>query len=153
LKDNIKKWKLTLDEVKKYIDENNKRPSVRDETNEIKKQGKWITQQQQNYRQKIQNMKYKIYRKLWKNFIKDDKYKEYFLSNEEVWKKNLEFVKKYIDENKKRPSITDKNKEYKKYSMWLYTQQKNYKNQKQTMSNNTIKKLWENFINEYEDYL
>ena len=34
--------------------------------------------------------------------------------------------------------------------MWLYTQQKNYKNQKQTMSN---KKLWENFINEYEDYL
>jgi len=153
LKDNIKKWKLTLDEVKKYIDENNKRPSVRDETNEIKKQGKWITQQQQNYRQKIQNMKYKIYRKLWKNFIKDDKYKEYFLSNEEVWKKNLEFVKKYIDENKKRPSITDKNKEYKKYSMWLYTQQKNYKNQKQTMSNNTIRKLWENFINEYEDYL
>jgi hypothetical protein len=153
LKDNIKKWKLTLDEIKKYIDENDKRPSVCDETNKIKKQGRWITQQQQNYRQKIQNMKYKIYRKLWKNFIKDDKYKKYFLSNEEVWKKNLEFVKKYIDENKKRPSITDKNKEYKKYSLWLYKQQQNYKNQQKIMSNKTIRHLWENFINDYKDYL
>jgi hypothetical protein len=101
LKDNIKKWKLTLDEVKKYIDENDKRQSEHDETKEIKKQGKWITQQQQNYRQKIKNMKHKIYRKLWEDFINDDKYKKYFLSNEEVWKKNLEFVKKYIVSKKK----------------------------------------------------
>jgi hypothetical protein len=150
LKDNIKKWKLTLDKVKEYINKNDKRQSEHDETKEIKKQGRWITQQQQNYRQKIKNMKHKIYRKLWEDFINDDKYKKYFISNEEEWVIKLEWVKKYIVSKKKRPSITDKNKEYKKYSMWLYTQQKNYKNQKQTMSN---KKLWENFINEYEDYL
>ena len=153
LKDNIKKWKLTLDEVKKYINKNDKRQSEHDETKEIRKQGKWITQQQQNYRQKIKNMKHKIYRKLWEDFINDDKYKKYFLSNEEVWKKNLEFVKKYIDENKKRPSITDKNEEYKKHGVWIRNQQQNYKNQQKTMSNKTIRHLWENFINDYKDYL
>jgi hypothetical protein len=153
LKDNIKKWKLTLDEVKKYIDENDKRQSEHDETKEIKKQGKWITQQQQNYRQKIKNMKHKIYRKLWEDFINDDKYKKYFLSNKEEWVIKLECVKKYIDENKKRPSITDKNEEYKKHGVWIRNQQQNYKNQQKIMSNKTIRHLWENFINDYKDYL
>jgi len=153
LEDNMKKWKLTLVKVKKYIDENNKKPSARDKTNKIKRQAKWISQQQQNYRRKVDNMKNEIYRELWEDFINDDKYKEYFISNKEEWVIKLECVKKYIVENKKRPSRTDKNKEIKILGVWLCKQQQNYQKKEQIMSNNTIRKLWENFINEYEDYL
>ena len=153
LKDNIKKWKLTLQKVKEYIDKNDKRQSTINETKEIRKQGKWISQQQCNYKYKIKNMKHKIYRELWEDFINDDNYKEYFISNEEEWVIKLEWVKKYIIENKKRPSRTDKDNEIKKLGMWLCNQLYNYKKQEHIMSNNTIRKLWENFINEYEDYL
>jgi hypothetical protein len=148
MEDNIKKWKLTLDKVKEYIDENDKIQSERDKTKEIKKQYYWIRHQQQNYKHKIYNMKHKIYRKLWEDFINDDKYKEYVLSNEELWKLKLEWVKKYIDENKKRPSRTDKNEEYKKHGVWIRSQIQNYTNQQKNMSNETIRHLWEDFIND-----
>jgi len=153
LKDNIKKWKLTLEKVKEYINKNDKRQSTINETKEIRKQAKWISQQQQNYRRKVDNMKNEIYRELWEDFINDDKYKEYFISNKEEWVIKLECVKKYIVKNKKRPSRTDKDKEIKNLGVWLCKQQQNYQKKEQIMSNNTIRKLWENFINEYEDYL
>jgi hypothetical protein len=154
LKDNIKKWKLTLEKVKEYIDKNDKRQSTINETKEIIKQGKWISQQQQNYRRKVDNMKNEIYRELWEDFINDDKYKEYFISNKEEWVIKLECVKKYIVENKKRPSRTDKDKEIKILGVWLCKQLYNYKKQEQIMSNETIRHLWEDFINDdkYNEY-
>ena len=153
LEDNIKKWKLILDKVKEYIDKNDKRQSEHDETKEIRKQAKWINTQKRSYKYKNRNMKYEIYRKLWKDFITDNKYKKHFLSTEEELVIRLEWVKKYINEYKKRPSSVDKNEEYKKYGNWICHQLQNYKNQQKNMSNNTIRKLWEDFINEYEDYL
>jgi hypothetical protein len=150
--DNIKKWKLTLDKVKEYIDNNNKKPSSLYENKEIKKLGIWLSYQNYNYKKKIRNMKNKIVRKLWEDFINDDKYKKYFICNKEVWKKNLEFVKKYIDKNKKRPPQTSKNKNIKKHGQWLNNQLNNYKNKQKTMSNKTIRHLWEDFINQYKIY-
>ena len=49
-------------------------------------------------------------RKKWEEFINDDKYKEYFLSNEEVWVNNLQKVKEFMDEKKSRPNSNSKNK-------------------------------------------
>ena len=149
---NIKKWKLTLDQVKEYIDKNNKKQSGRDENNKIKKQGKWIDQQKTNYKYKIRNMKYKIYRKLWEDFINDNKYKEHFHSNKEEWEIKLEWVKKYINEYKKRPSVADKDKNVKKLGVWISRQKENYKNRQKNMSNKNIRHLWEDFFNEYEIY-
>jgi len=40
---------------------------------------------------------------------------------------NLELVKKYIDENNKRPSTTDKNNNTKHLGQWISDQQKKYK--------------------------
>jgi hypothetical protein len=152
LKDNIKKWKLTLEKVKEYINKNDKRQSTINETKEIRKQGKWISQQQQNYRRKVDNMKNEIYRELWEDFINDDKYKEYFISNKEEWVIKLECVKKYIVENKKRPSRIDKDKEIKILGVWLCKQLYNYKKQEQIMSNETIRHLWKDFIDQYKIY-
>ena len=67
-----------------------------------------------------------------------------------IWKLNLEWVKKYINENKKRP--TKKNKDEKKYSAWLTLQVQNYKNKKHNMLCKNIRHLWEDFISEYTDY-
>jgi hypothetical protein len=156
VEDNIKKWIKILEWVKKYIDEYKKRPSKEDKNEDVNEDVKthsaWISNQLTNYKYKIKNMKHEIYRELWEDFINDDKYKEYFISNEEEWVIRLEWVKKYINEYKKRPSSVDKNEEYKKHGVWLCKQLYNYKKQEHIMSNNTIRKLWEDFIDQYKIY-
>ena len=147
-------WKLNLEWVKNYIDENKKRPSEHDKNKEVKKHGAWIGNQLSNYQRKNKSMSDDSIRKLWEDFINDDNYKEYLLSNEEVWKLNLEWVKKYIDENKKRPSEHDKNKEVKKHGAWIGNQLSNYQRKNKSMSDDSIRKLWEDFINDdnYKEY-
>jgi superfamily II DNA or RNA helicase len=147
-------WTKQLEWVKKYIDENDKRPSEHNLNIEIKKHGSWISTQVTRYFEKNRIMSYPHIRKLWEDFINDPKYKKYFLSNEEEWKLNLEVVKKYIDDNNKRPSEHNTNIEIKKYGYWITNQLTNYKNKIKIMSNPNIKKLWEEFINDskYNNY-
>jgi hypothetical protein len=60
-----------------------------------------ISNQQNNYTKKERKMKNEeIYNK-WTEFITE--YQEYFLDNEIQWINTLEGVKKYINENNKRP--------------------------------------------------
>jgi len=147
-------WKLKLEWVKKYIVSKKNRPSQSDKNEDVKTHGQWISHQLTNYQKKKNIMIDKTIQKLWEDFINDDKYKEYFLSNEEDWKLKLEWVKKYIDENKKRPSMNDKNEDIKTHGNWIGTQQQNYQKKKKSMSNKTIRKLWEDFINDdkYKEY-
>jgi predicted phage gp36 major capsid-like protein len=86
-------------------------------------------------------------RKLWEEFTEE--YKEYLKSNEEIWKDNLDKLKQYINENNIRPSYSSNNNEIKRLGNWIQTQQTNYK--KDTM-NDEIRKLWEEFIKEYNEY-
>jgi len=141
-------WKNMLLDVKKYIDENKKRPSTRDE--EFGKLGNWISHQIKNYSLNEQIMKNDNIRKEWKEFI--EKYNIYFLSNEDEWNLKLESVKKYIDENKKRPSSKHKNKEISVLGIWLVSQNKIYEKNIEIMKEPDIKKKWEEFITEYQQY-
>jgi hypothetical protein len=68
--------------------------------------------------------------------------------NEDYWINTLEKIKIYINENKKRPSSEDKNKDIKIYGTWLKTQIKNYSKKEQIMKNEEFRKLWELFIND-----
>jgi superfamily II DNA or RNA helicase len=145
---NEEKWKLRLEKVKKYIDEYNKLPSYSDKDTDIKSEANWLDHQQQNYKNNKCIMKNPEVRKLWEAFINDTKYSIYFISNEEEWKHTLEKVKKYIDENNKRPSRCDKDTDIKSNGTWIHTQQKNYKKNKEIMSNPNIRKLWEAFVND-----
>jgi len=101
-----------LNEVKKYIDKHNKRPSESSKEQNIKKLGKWISHQQENYKNKSQIMKNKEIRKKWEKFVEE--YEKYFMTNEELWEKILNEVKKYIDKHNKRPSAGSKKQEIKK---------------------------------------
>ena len=149
---NEEEWKLKLEWVKKYIDENKTRPSQQNKNKDVKTHGIWICHQIQNYQNKQKIMSNESIRPLWEDFINDDKYKNYFLTNEEEWKIKLEWVKKYINEYKKRPSSADKDKNVKKLGVWISRQKENYKNRQKNMSNKNIRHLWEDFFNEYEIY-
>jgi hypothetical protein len=90
----------------------------------------------------------------WINFINDDKYKEYFLDNNTIWLNTFEKVKKYIDNNNKKPSAMSKNSNIKTLGYWISTQQKKYKNKIEIMKDNIIYNTWTNFINDdkYKEY-
>ncbi len=141
-------WINTLENIKKYIDDNDQRPSTYTINKQIKFYGNWISHQLKRYLKKDGLMKDENIRKLWFEFINNDRYKQYFLSNEETWINTLENIKKYIDENKKRPSNNDNNTEIKSCAKWIGTQQINYSKKEQIMKNNNIYKLWFEFIND-----
>jgi superfamily II DNA/RNA helicase len=71
-------WEDNLTKVKKYIDDNKKRPSTTDKDETIKQLGKWLSHQTENYKGNKHNMKDENIKKKWEEFIQDDKYKEYF---------------------------------------------------------------------------
>jgi hypothetical protein len=147
-------WNNNLVNVKKYIDDNNKRPSKHDKSIEIKNLGSWVSAQQNNYKTKSHIMSSEeIYNK-WTDFINDDKYKEYFLDNDIVWSNTLEKVKNYIDDNKKRPPGCGKDKEIKTLGKWISTQQNKYKTRKEIMKTEEVYNKWTDFINDdvYKSY-
>ena len=150
---NEEKWSNNLEWVKKYIDNNKEKPSEDNKNPDIKKYGEWISNQQQNYKKKQHLLSQEnfpeIYNK-WTEFI--TKYKKYFLSNDEEWFNNLEWVKNYINNNNERPSSKNKNSDIKKYGAWIGTQGKNYKKKEYNMKNENIKKVWEEFITKYQDH-
>jgi superfamily II DNA or RNA helicase len=155
--DNKIEWRNTLNEIKKYIDENNKRPSYHYKNKDIKSLGNWLSTQIKNTKnERLHIMKEDEIFNEWQNFISDPKYKKYFdIDNKQEWKNTLNEVKKYIDENNKRPSSIDKNKDIKSLGIWLGTQLTNTKNErKDIMKQDEIFNEWKFFINnpKYKKY-
>ncbi len=73
-------WIKKLEQVKTYIDTNNKRPSQHDKDKQIKQLGSWIQYQQDNYKKKAYIMTNEEIYNNWKNLLNDDKYKQYFIT-------------------------------------------------------------------------
>jgi len=143
-------WHDKLKLVEDYIIENNKRASSTDNLNDIKQLGNWIITQKKNYKNKTEIMKNETIRKQWNEFI--EKYKKYFLNNDEIWLTNLKLVEDYIIENNKKPSSHDVNNDLKILGTWIIAQNQNYKNNKNNMKDENIKKMWEEFIGKYQEY-
>ena len=81
----------------------------------------------------------------WAQFINN--YEYYFLSNEKAWQKKLDSVIEYIRTNQKRPSSSDRKTNIKALSVWICTQQSNYKTKSCIMKNKEIYDKWTQFIN------
>ena len=146
-------WIMMFNKVKQYIDKNNKKPSIDDKNKETKSMGKWISRQQTNYKITKGSMKNELIYNIWTDFI-NNKYKEYFISDEEVWIIMFNKVKQYIDENNKRPSRDDKNNnEIKSMGKWISRQIHNYNKKERCMKNEIIYSMWTDFINnKYKEY-
>jgi superfamily II DNA or RNA helicase len=141
-------WLEVLNDIKHYIDNNNKRPSEVSKNSNVKTLGSWIGKQKYNYNKKREIMSNEEIYNQWTEFINDEKYKVYFISNDEGWYNNFEDLKKYIDENNKRPYTEDKNIDIKNLGAWTSTQIQNYKKKENVMKNNEIYDTWTNFIND-----
>ena len=155
MKNSVELWMIRIEEVKKYIDENGRRPSRGSKDKGIKSMAQWIRHCQQNYSKKTKNMKDETIYKLWTDFINDSRYKEYFLSQYDSFVFNLNKLKLYIDTNKKRPSNSNKDKIIKSMAQWISDCQKNYSKKTEKMKDETIYKLWTEFINDakYKKYM
>ena len=136
-------WYDNYNEVVAFIELNKRRPSSKSKLSEEQYLGVWIQVQQ---REKFKNSerKYK-----WNEFI--DKYKEYFKSDDEIWYDNYTEVVAFIEINKKRPSSTSKNLEEKSLGSWTLNQNRNYKNNKNSMKDLDKRQKFENLVKQYPD--
>jgi hypothetical protein len=66
---------------------------------------------------------------------------------------NLEKVKAYIGKEKKRPINKSKDETTKKLGGWISNQQKNYSKPERIMKEESIRKKWEEFFEEYKVHL
>jgi hypothetical protein len=73
-------WTETFEQVKTYMDTNNKRPSNSDKDKQISQLGSWISNQQTNYKKKAKIMINEEIYNNWTNLLNDAKYKQYFTS-------------------------------------------------------------------------
>jgi len=137
-----------LNKFKEYINIHKKIPSTIDKNNDVKLLGRWFSCNKTKYKKKIDNMKNEIIYKLWTEFINDSQYKNCFLSQYEKFILMLNKVIEYIDTNKKRPSISSKDKNIKFIGQWISTQIQNYYYNIKKMKNINIKNKWESFIND-----
>jgi superfamily II DNA/RNA helicase len=142
-------WDHNFALLKKYIDENNKKPTLTNKNISIKKLGKWFSRQLENYKFKKHSMiEIDIYNK-WTEFINSKLYSKYFMSQEDEWRDNLNILKKYIDENNKKPTKNEKN-----IYWWMKNQIEYYKYKKGLMDKIDLYNKWTEFINDnkYEEY-
>lgn len=111
----VDNWFERFEEVKKFIDENKRKPSQSSKDSIEKKLMKWTSHQQENYKNKVKSMKNEVKYNLWIQFLED--YKEYFKIN--TWYEILDEVKQFMYLNKRRPSQRSKESKEKYLGSWI----------------------------------
>jgi superfamily II DNA or RNA helicase len=145
------KWIHKLDKVKKFMKEKNNSPSRYAKDEYEKDLGTWVATQKENFKKNIKMFSHENIVNFWNDF--QEEYKDYLLNNSENWYFRLNQLKTYIDQNKCRPSCHSKDKEIKSLGIFIMTQNKNYKDKTQIMSDKTVYDIWTNFLKEYNNYL
>ena len=147
-------WLEKLEQVKNYMNENLEAPSKHNKEHKIQVLGRWLLTQKKNYKDKKDNMLNKSISDTWCEFINNDIYKQYFLTNTESWMATFEKLKNYISINSRLPSKHDTNTNISSLASWCSTQNSNYKEKTNIMKKETIYSEWHNFINhqDYKDY-
>jgi superfamily II DNA or RNA helicase len=150
-KSNEEKWYENLEKLREYIDTNKKLPPDNPKDINVKRIKKWLSNNKKYYINNscIMNTNTKV-KGLWEEFVEE--YSEYFKSNEEKWNEKLKDVKKYIDENKRKPSPTDKNEKINTLGIWISLTKGQYNRIDRIMKQPKFRKLWEDFIEEYSEY-
>jgi superfamily II DNA/RNA helicase len=145
-------WEEKLSSLKEFIDINKIRPSSTSENNDEKKLGKWVGTNKQSHKDKNRGMQDGTYRrKKWEEFEKQ--YKKYMMDLDEKWKENLNSVKQFLNNNKKRPSTVSKIEHEKRLGYWLLTNKKDYRNQECGMKDPERRKQWDEFVEQYKRYI
>jgi len=151
---NVKKvitWDEKFDILNNYIKENGELPSIGDKDNKIKQLAAWHQTQRKNFDKKIKTMKHQKYNDIWKNFMEE--HPKYFMNHEQKWIHKLDKVKKFMKEKNNSPSRYSKDEYEKDLGTWVATQKENFKKNIKMFSHENIVNFWNNFQEEYKDYL
>jgi hypothetical protein len=74
-----KQWITKLNNLKSYLDTENKKPSKESKNKIEKTLGNWLSGQKSNYKEKIGTVYNNLeIKKIWEAFLNDEKYKKYF---------------------------------------------------------------------------
>jgi hypothetical protein len=160
--DNIQQWKNKREQLHKYMNSYNKRPSNKSKEPHIKQLGIWTTAQKKNYDEQGTEYSKKIMTNpeihaLWTQTMND--YLDYLcIDNVKEWKNKREQLHEYMDTQNKTPSLESKDPQIKLLSRWVSCQKKNYDEQGPKYSNFGMKKpefhaLWTQTLTDYSDYL
>lgn len=144
------KWFDMLEQLKIYIEKENKKPSLSSKNISEKQLGRWMTEQITYYKKVKYSMKNKHLYDAWTQFIKD--YSRYFKTNETKWFEIFMRLKIYIDEKKKKPMSTNNDVHSKQLGRWIEHQQSNHRRRTQIMKNKKIYNIWTQFIKDYCEY-
>jgi hypothetical protein len=143
-------WFQNFEALKMFINDNKRRPSPYSKTQEEKQIGQWLSSQVTNYKKKFKGMKYESRYNIWTQFLEE--YKEYFVSDEEVWFERFETCKMFMCANKRRPSPYSKINEEKQMGSWLHHQIHNYKTKTGGMKDESRYNLWTQFLEDHKEY-
>jgi len=148
------KWNTKLKEVKQFMDKENKKPNICSNNKDEQFLCSWIYNQVANYKNKMGSMNNEERQQMWEEFFKDEKYKDYFIDNDEVWNTKFEEVKKFMDDNKKRPNKRRSiNEDENVLGCWITHQIQNYKKKQRAFNTEERRKIWEEFVEKYKEYL
>ena len=150
-RDNDGIWRLTHAQVIAYMEQHKKRPTNQDTNPIIKKLGRWVGTQKNNYKNKTNIMEKPDFRSEWENTLQ--KYGDYLCDLDEKWRLNHKKLITYMEQHKHTPSSSDKNPEIKKIGKWLTHQKENYTKNIQIMSKPDIRTEWEATLQKYREYL
>jgi len=135
-----KQWYDMLHKLQNFIDENKKRPSTHSKDLAKKSLGIWTCNQTIKYKADVMENEM---RQNWKEFI--EKYSEIMMNFDEKWSYMLQKLKKFIDENNKRPTKHDENS----LGNWTNDQIKNYKKCTGVLKKPEKRKRWAEFVTSY----
>ena len=99
-----------------------------------------------NYKQKIKCMRDEKKYNLWTEFMNDPEYNYAFINFDNIWNTNFKILKKYIEDNGKRPPL--RNKSCEKIAKWFSHQSNNYYKKDRSMSDPIKYQLWTEFMND-----
>jgi hypothetical protein len=144
-------WGEHFNELKTFIDGNEKRPSSKSKNKVESFLGCWLGIQNKNFKSRVYSMKDDKRAGCWKVFLEE--YNEYLLSIHELWYENLAELEEFIGENKKIPSSTVPKNEYEKVlGKWAYRQKEDYIYRRNGMKSDWRYDIWTNFIVKYDKY-
>jgi len=155
------KFERCLEDVRNFIDDNERRPNKHSVDKNEAKLGRWISTNVTNYKNNQQIMSKEKFRKMWSDFTTNPIYSGHFPSDfVEAWFTKFEELKKHIKDNHKPPSNKSKNPRTKTLGIWYLTQKRNYDREhrlsdKECMKNLDIRKAWKDFTEDptYSQYL
>jgi hypothetical protein len=129
---------VLLKNTKKFNDDKKRRPNEDSKDDYEKRLGSWVTAQGIKYRKNIEIFKNDKIKQLWEEYIKDEKYKIYFLTKDDLWLDNLYKSEEYIKSKKYRPKKTDD-----LYTSWININVQQYN---KGLLIEPRKSKWEKFI-------